>query len=500
MKWLKKFRALFNPVDLTTGSIYKKMILFVIPITLSLLFTQLYHLADAAIIGQTLSEAEIAGVNNSGALTFLVLEFGYGCTTGFSVIIAERIGAKDKEGARKSLFTQLVLGVFVSIFMTAVSILALPYLLHLMGITPSATDASMNAVYEAATTYLLIIFGGSVFIVFYEMIAAILRAKGDSFIPFLILVAGTMLNVGLDLLFILVFHWGVAGSAIATVAAQGLAALAAFIYAFKRYPDLRIHKEDTRVPWATYARHLNSGIPMGLQFSILAIGMMLMQSMINAFDILPDGTFIASLPSQIGYGAGCKVVNFLAVPLNGIGTGALAFIGQNVGAKNEDRIRKGFKAAMVIGTVLWAVGATIGLLLTINGAYQYIFLSPTVITPESIKYGNAYLWVSLPAEFFLMALFVTRNALMGLEKPLWPLLCGFAELAVRAVLCLWVPILINGGNPINSEAPLLAYYSVVAADAIAWLVPPIICWIPCLKGFHQAVEKKSNIESLSERQ
>ncbi len=478
MNIAQKIKKLFDPVELTSGSIYKSLIAFLIPIVLSMLFQQLYTLTDALIVGQTLSEEEVAGVNSSSPLVFIVLQFGMGCTAGFSVVISEKIGMKDISGVKKSFFVQIVLSVAISAILTLIGILMIPTMLSWLGITPSIVDLSMQKEYEAAYTYLLFIYIGILFQLLYNLIVSVLRALGDSFTPFLFLVGSTILNVGLDLLFILAFHWGVAGSAVATVISQGIAAIGAIIYGCKKYDCLKIKKEDFKAPLSLYWKHLYNGLPMGFQFSVLEIGIIVMQAAVIAFDFTPAGTMVAGLPAQMGYGTACKIFGLLMTFLNGLGTAVLSYVSQNYGAGKYKRVREGIKASMMIGIVLWVFITIVGLLLTINGSYEYLFLSENKVTSESIRYGNTYLFVSVPLMIILMVLFVERNALQGLQKPLWPFLSGVGELVARTLVCLYLPALVNGG-PINSSASNWAFVAVSAADPAAWVLNVLVS-LPCL--------------------
>lgn len=474
------FRRLFSPLDLTKGNITKNILLFSFPIVLSLIFQQIYTMTDAAIVGQNLSPAEVAGVNNSSSLVFMVLQFGFGCASGFSVVIAEAIGRKDGKGVRRSFFVQIVLSFFIGAFLTGIGIALLPLLLGLLGISSQTGDLYMSSVYTSAYTYLSILFGGIVCQLFYNMIVAILRSLGDSFVPFLFLLGSTVLNAGLDLLFVLPLSMGVAGSALATIMSQGIAAVGALIYAWKRYPILRFGKEDVRVPWKEFAIHLKNGLPLGFQYSLLAIGMVVMQSSIIAFDILPEGGAMKeSMSAQLGYGAACKIINFLMVPLNALGTAMLAFTGQNDGAGDGKRIRDGVKKATGIVGIFCLILLVIGGVSTINGAYQYIFLSPDKVSEETIAFGNVYLYLSIPALFFLGMLFLSRNILQGLQKPLWPFLAGIGELFARIVVCMFLPSIIAGG-PINSESGPIPFIGAALGDAASWFIATIILVPPMI--------------------
>lgn len=479
-KLFRKFKSLFDQIDLTQGSISKVLMAFFVPICLSMLFQQIYTLTDTIIVGQTLTQQEVAGVSSSAVLVWIILQFGIGATSGFSVVISERIGANDKDGARKSYAVQILLCTVVSLILTIIGIALIPFMLSMINITNNPSDPLMVEEYNAAYTYVFIIYIGTLAQVFYNLMVSILRALGDSFAPFVFLVASTILNVILDLLFIIVFHMGVAGSAWATVISQGLAAIAAIIYAYKKYKWLRIRREDWKFSSSFLLRHLKNGLSLGFQFSILEIGIIIMQRAVNSYDINPDGTLVSGVPAQVGYGAGSKVFGFLMCFLNALGTAMLSFISQNYGAKKKERIKKGTIIAFLYGLGLWVMIMLIGLLSTIHGGYLYVFYSAEKINAESIKYGNLYLYVAVPFMFILMVLFLFRNILQGFEKPLFSFLSGVGELLARTIVCLFVPGLVNGAT-INSTASDLSYIFVALADPLAWLAAVAIMAIPAIK-------------------
>ena len=476
----KKFKSLFDQIDLTKGNILKVLLAFFVPIVLSMIFQQIYTLTDTIIVGQTLSQQEVAGVSSSSVLVWIILQFGIGATSGFSVVISERIGAKDVDGARKSYAVQIILCIIVSLILTVVGICLIPTMLKMINIVDNPLDAIMQEEYNAAYTYVLIIYIGTIAQVFYNLMVSILRALGDSFSPFVILVASTVINVFLDLLFIVVFKMGVAGSAWATVISQGLAAIAAIIYTYKKYEWLRIKKTDWKFSSPFLMRHLKNGLTLGFQFSILEIGIIIMQRAVNSYDINPDGTLVNGVPAQVGYGAASKVFGFLMCFLNALGVALLSYISQNYGAKQIDRIKKGTIISFIIGLVLWILIMLIGLLSTIKGGYLYVFYSKDKINENSIKYGNLYLYIAVPFMIILMILFLTRNILQGFEKPLFSFLSGVGELVARTLICLFVPALVNGGT-INSNASNLSYLFVALADPLAWIAAVAIMIVPVIK-------------------
>jgi Na+-driven multidrug efflux pump len=490
MSAYQRFKKIFDPIDLTQGNIAKVLVAFMIPIMLSMFFQQIYTLTDTIIVGQNLSSPEIAGINDSATLTYLVLDFVVGCASGFSVVIADKIGEKNMDGARKSFLVQIVLGVILSVIVTVAAILLINPFLSLLHIYPNSGDATMEKVYASARIYLIVLYSGTVATMFYNLIVSVLRAMGDAFTPFLFLVFGTLLNIGLDLLFIVVIPWGVMGAAVATVISQSVSAIGCFLYAFLRFKDLRIHKADWKFGWKDIYQHLRLGLPLGFQYSILSIGIIIMQAAIISFDYDQNGAVVPGVPCQVGYGVANKVVGLLMTPLAAIGTGVIAYMGQNKGAKDWNRIRKGFEVSVLISLATWLIVMTIGLLFTINGAYQHIFLSGDKISDETLHYGNEYLYIALPNFGFLGVLFVGRNALQGIEKPLFPFLAGVAELLARSLICLYLPAAVNGG-PVSSLSGSGPYAAVCVADPAAWFIAFCFLAIPfVIDAYVKAPDRK----------
>lgn len=335
---MKKINELFKPVNLTKGSVWKVIAGFSVPILISYLFQQIYTIADAAICGKFLSENQVAGVNNTGTIVFLVLQFAFGCTAGFSVITSKHSGQKNIGAIRRSLATQIVLSFMIGVILTAVSILSINPLLKGIGLQASANPVQ-NEIYRSAYVYVYIIFAGCLAQIFYNLSASFLRSVGDSFAPLIFLIVSAVLNIALDLLFIAVFHTGVAGAAIATIISQAISAIGCFVYTFARYKEYRLTKADFRIEKIPVINHLKLGLPLAFQFSILCIGLIVMQAVIVKFDTSADGVVI-SAAAQNGFGAATKLNNFLMCPFNALGTAMLSYCGQNYGAGNTERVKK----------------------------------------------------------------------------------------------------------------------------------------------------------------
>lgn len=470
----KKRGLSFEPMDLTQGVCWRTILTFSLPVILSYLLQQVYSISDAAIVGQTLTAQEVAGVNDTNSLVFIFLQFAFGVSAGFCVITSYYVGMRDARGVRRSLATQIVLSAALTVVLTALALLLLNPMLAWINVTPDN-----EAVYRAAYTYCFIIFSGIGAQQFYNFICSFLRSMGDSVTPLLFLLFSTLLNVGLDLLFILSFHWGVAGAAIATVAAQLISTVGCFVYAFLRYPQLRLHREDWHMTWYDIRRHLVRGVPLGLQFSVLAVGIIVMQGGVVAFD-MRDGVMVSNA-AQNGFGAANRLFNLMATPMNALGAALTSFTAQNLGAGDYERIKKGSLQALIMGFTLAAAAAGIGLLLCRGGLFYHVFLSADKITPETIRYGNSLLYVDFSMYLFLAFILVIRNCVQGIGRSGFVLGAGAAELVARIGVCLILPAAVAGGA-VSADAPELAFYALCAADPLAWIAADLVLSVPFVRN------------------
>ena len=470
----KKRLSLFQPIDLTEGTCWKTIFLFSIPIIISYLLQQIYTISDAAIVGQTLAADEVAGVNDTSPIAFIFLQFAFGVSAGFCAVTARSVGAHDEAAVRRSLATQIVLSAALTVALTALALVLLNPMLAWINLTPASGE-----VYRAAFTYCAIIFAGIGAQLFYNFICSFLRSLGDSVTPLLFLLFSTALNVGLDLLFIVTFHWGVAGAAIATVLAQLLSTIGCFCYAFARYPKLRLHREDWAITRHDIGQHALQGIPLGLQFSVLAIGIIVVQSVVVKFDIL-DGQMVSNA-AQNGFGAANKFTGSLMTLLNGLGTAMTSFVAQNLGAGNFERIRKGARQALVMFAIATAISAALGFLSTIGNFYLHLFLSADKVTADTIRFGNGYMRVDMSLMLFLGGVFLLRNCVQGIGKPQFILGGGIAELVARVLVCLLLPAAVAGGE-VSAAAPHAAYLALCLADPMAWFAADLVMVIPFIRN------------------
>lgn len=476
MKRINNIISQFSkPVDLTSGTPWRVILKYASPIIISYFLQQIYILTDAIICGQVLTAAEVAGVNDTFPLTFIFLQFAFGCTAGFSVITAKYAGQNDPRGVRRSLVTQTILSVAISAVLTVLSIALLPWLLGLINLTPASGE-----VYSAAYSYCYVIFLGTIAQMGYNMICGVLRAYGDSVTPLLFLIISTALNVVLDIIFLAPLHMGPSGAAWATVIAQLISFIACTVYTFVKYRELRPEKNDFVPEMRSVISHLKQGVPLGLQFSVLAVGIIVMQGAVVKYDISPDGIMIPGAPAQNGFGAANKLINFLMAAFSGLGSAMLGYNAQNLGKGDRERIRRGTLQSLVIMLITFGICLTVGMLLSIGGAYQYIFMSADKISADTIRYGNTLLYVDLIFYAILGFLIVIRSAVQGMCLPLWVLGAGIAELAARVLICAYLPGIVNGA-PVNSTASTLSFAAVCFGDPGAWILASVVLAVPLFR-------------------
>ena len=268
---------------------------------------------------------------------------------------------------------------------------------------------------------------------------------------------------------------GVAGAAIATVLAQLLSTIACFIYAFAHYPQLRLSRQDFALTRSDICQHIIQGIPLGLQFSVLAIGIIIMQSVVVQFDMV-DGLLVSSA-AQNGYGAANKLFCLISTPLNALGVSMTSFTAQNLGAGDYKRIRQGTLQALIMLVIVGVLSATIGLLLSIDGLYLRVFLSADKVTPETIRYGNTLVYVDFGLFLLVGFIYIMRNCIQGIERPQYVLCAGAGELIARITVCLLLPAAVAGGK-VDANARPLAFYALCAADPAAWIASDLVLCIP----------------------
>ncbi len=431
--------------DLTVGSPLALIIKFALPLMAGNLFQQAYNIVDAAIVGRYLGAPALAAVGASSSVQFLVLGFCTGTMVGFSIPVAQQFGAHDEKNMRRYIFAADILAFAIAAVMTTVCALLCGNILRVMQ-TPSD-------IFHEAWVYLLIIFLGIPFIILYNYLSGILRAMGDSKTPFVFLVISTVLNIFLDLIFIIAFGWGVAGAGAATILSQALSGFTCLIYIHLKYEILRIKKEDSTFEMKYYSTLLGMGLPMGLQFSITAVGSMIMQSVNNAL-----GTVFVS-----AFSAATKIKQFCIAPFQALSAAVSTFASQNYGAHKFDRIKKGFLQGVATGVTM---GVFVGSVLVFFGRpLSMIFISRDF--PEILDASKQFLRVAGFFYPFLGLLDLSRMTVQGLGYSNRAIFSGVIEMIARITVSFTL-------------VPLFGWTAICFCDQTAWVCASCFIFPYCI--------------------
>ena len=398
--------------DMTSGSPMKIILSFTLPIFLGNVFQQFYNMADAVIVGKFVGTGALAAVGSTGTIMFLIYGFVVGMTAGFTVLTAQKFGAGDMETMRKTVAGAAILSLIIGIILTAAFMIFMRPWLVLMN-TP-------EDIFNDAYSYIMIISAGILAQMLYNLLASILRALGNSRVPLYFLILSALLNVVLDLVLIIVFHMGTAGAAVATVISQGVSGLLCLVYIVKAVPVLRMKREDWHPAGALLKTQLRIGVPMALQYSITAIGTMMVQSALNIL----GSTLVAA------FTAASKIEQVVTQAYVAMGTTMATYGAQNMGAGDISRIRKGFRSCTILG-VIYSVAAT-ALVMTVGKYMTYLFVSEDV----ALIMDSVDIYLKCVGIFFvpLAVVNIYRNGIQGLGYGLLPMMAGVAELAGRGIV------------------------------------------------------------------
>lgn len=358
-------------VDMTSGSIFRHLFFFAVPLLIGNIFQQLYNMVDTWVVGNYVSDEAFSAVGTVGPITYLLIGFFLGFSSGASVVISQYYGAKRYDKVRDAVHTAIVMTVILGIVFTVIGIFMVPFMLTLMN-TP-------DAVRPEATEYLTIYFAGILGLMLYNIGSGILRAIGDSKRPFYFLMASAVTNIVLDLVFVLVFHMGVAGVALATVIAQALSAVLVLITLFRTSTCVKISFSHLRLNREMLGKIVHLGIPAALQMAITSFSNIYVQSYINYFDTYAMG----------GWTAYSKIDQLILLPMQSIALASTTFVGQNLGIGNEERARKGVSTALIM-----AVASTVVLMIPV------MIFAPQAVwffnkEPEVIAFGTLFIrWLS----------------------------------------------------------------------------------------------------------
>ena len=421
--------------DLTVGSPMKLILGFAFPMFLGLLFQQFYSLVDTMIVGKYLGVDPCAGVGSTGSLNFIVIGFCMGLCSGFSVPISQSFGAKDFPLLRKMVTNSVWLCTFFSVVITTLMLLFCRPVLTWMN-TP-------ENIFEYAYIYIFIIFAGIPCTILYNMTAAILRALGDSKSPIIFLAISSAINIGLDLLLIIVFRMGVDGAALATVVSQGVSGVISIIYIKKKFDILAMEKGDWKLERHLAGKLTGVGIPMGLQYSITGIGSVILQTAVNGLGSI----YVASMT------AGSKINIFLACPFDALGQTMAPYAGQNIGARKLDRVGKGLRAACIIGFIV--SGLMVIVVKLFGDQLTMLFLDEK--DPVIMQNSTQFL-IIVSAFYCLLTLVNTvRFTIQGMGFSSLAIIAGVMEMIARGIAGMLL-------------VPAFGYLGACYSSPLAWLL------------------------------
>ena len=398
--------------DMTSGSPMKMILSFTFPIFIGNVFQQFYNMADTVIVGKFVGTKALAAVGSTGTIMFLIYGFVVGMTAGFTVLTAQKFGAGDMRAMRQTVAGASILSLIVGVILTAAfMILMKPWLMAMN--TP-------EDIFADAYAYIMIVSAGILAQMLYNLLASVLRALGNSKVPLYFLILSALLNIVLDLVLITVFHMGGAGAAVATVVSQGVSGLLCLVYIVKCVPVLRMSRDDWRPSGHLLKTQMRIGIPMALQYSITAIGTMMVQSSLNIL----GSTLVAA------YTAAGKIEQVVSQAYVALGTTLATYSAQNIGAGDVPRIRRGFRATTWIGVIYSFAAAA--LVMTVGKYMTYLFVSEDV----ELIMDSVDLYLKCAGSLFIPLAIVNiyRNGIQGLGYGLLPMMAGVAELVGRGVM------------------------------------------------------------------
>lgn len=433
-------------IDLTEGPIIKNILLFAAPLFLGQLLQQFYNMVDAWVIGNFADNDAFAAVSSAGSMTFLVVGLFNGIAIGGGVIISKYFGAKDKENVVKAIHTNFLFGIMASIASTVVGLILMPHILVWMKTPESVMQNSLS--------YFTIYFAGVSTVIMYNICMSIMRALGDSVHPLYYLIISSVINVALDLLFVAVFKWGVAGAAIATVIAQAVSVVLCLwrmcrIDDYTRLDFYKLHFYKDMM-----GEVIKQGLPTGVQNAVISIGNLTVQTNINSF-----GAY-----AMAGVGAYSKIEGFVFLPIMSMSMSLPTFVSQNLGARNEERAKKGTIFGIIAGMIM---AELLGVLI--------YFTAPSMVkifvdTAESVSYGAIHARVTAPFFFLLAFSHCAAGALRG---------CGKAYIPMATMLAFWCGVRVIY---VTSILKLIPQFQMISwAYPLTWSLSSIVFFIVLIK-------------------
>ena len=445
--------------DMTNGSPSKHILGFAVPMLFGMLFQQFYNLVDTIIVGKTLGVEALAGVGATGSINFMIIGFCMGVCNGFVIPVAQCFGAKKPADLRKYVFNGYICSIVFAIVLTLASVIFCRRILIVMNTPADIIDHAYN--------YIVVIFIGIPTVFLYNMVSGVIRSLGDSKTPVVFLVLSSIINVVLDFFLILVCKMGVAGAGWATVTSQLISGLTCLIYMYKKYDILKGDKSERVLDRRFITNLCMNGVPMGLQYSITAIGSTILQAAVNTL----GSTYVAAMT------AGSKMFNFTCCPFDALGSTMATYAGQNVGAAKIKRLGQGVRSAMIIGSV-YSVLSLIALYFTTDYiALLFVNASETTIIALTRQFILASACFYIP----LTGVNVVRFCIQGMGFSVFAISAGILEMIGRAFAAI---ILI----------PSIGFMGACLASPIAWIAADAFLF-PAFRHCAKKLNARHNIKS-----
>ena len=423
--------------DMTTGSSMKLILGFAVPLLMGMLFQQVYSLVDTIIVGRFLGVNALAAVGATGSINFLIIGFCLGLCNGFALPVAQRFGAKDYDGLRKYVGNSAVLSVIIGGTITVFTVVFCRNILQIMDTPADIIDLSYN--------YIVVIFAGIPATLLYNILSSHLRSLGDSVTPVAFLILSACLNIGLDLLFIVTFHWGVFGASFATVLSQLVSGVLCLVFIIIRFDILHPKRDDWRLDPAYVRNLLVMGLPMGFQYSITAIGSVILQAAVNSLGSIA----VASMT------AASKISMFVVCPFDALGSTMATYGGQNVGAGKLERLGKGLRSAVILGAIYSAVIFVVVYFFGEN--MIQIFLSPTEENAATVlAWAKEFLVINAAFYFPLALVNIVRFLIQGMGFSGFAVFAGVFEMVARTIVGLFL-------------VPVFGFVAACFASPLAWI-------------------------------
>lgn len=447
--------------DLTKGYPAKVIMMFAVPLMFGYIFQQLYNMADSKIVSEFVGTDALAAVGATAVVSNTIISFINGLTQGFSILVANSFGARDMNRMRRFIAGTIALTALVVVVLTVVGLIFIVPILKLLN-TP-------EAIMSEAVAYVRIIIAGIVFTALYNMCANILRAVGDSKTPLYCLLVAVVSNIGLDLLFVAVFHWGIEGAAIATVIAQAMSGILCGAFILIKFKNILPGREDWVLETGQYSSLISAGISMGLMGCVVNIGTIVLQGSINCL-----GTKIVA-----AHTAARRVFDILSVTIYTVGVAMTTFASQNMGADKPARVRQGVRHSILIVSVMT----------TILIVVCYLFARPVLVWITSTKdtaiidAGVMYSRISIVFYYVLGPLLVLRCTLQGMGRKIIPVFTSVLEMLVKVLSA-------------NFLVPAFGYVGVAFTEPISWIVMTLVLVAAYLSGNRRANLQKGGKKSV----